>query len=192
MVFLPLPTAIKGIMSWIGSYWMGILIYLLIFFLVADLFILIGSMVKIVPTPISQNTHFYTSLAVLLLTAGFVNYGIYNANQIKSVSYDIQTKETSLSNGMKIILISDLHLGAVNSEKRLKSIVKTINNFKPDIVCITGDIFNDNYNDLKNPEEAIDLLKRITATYGVYDSLGNHDGGKTFGEMIHFLDKAPE
>lgn len=187
IVFLPLPTIIKGTMSWISSYWMGIFIYLLIFFLIADLIILLGRMTKIIPTPISQSIHFYTGLSVILLTAGVVSYGIYHANQIKYVSYDIHTKATALSTRMKIVLISDLHLGAVNSEKRLENIVKNINNLEPDIVCIAGDIFNDDYYALQNPEKAIGLLKSITATYGVYGSLGNHDSGKTFDEMINFL-----
>ncbi|MED1588392.1 metallophosphoesterase [Bacillus pacificus] len=190
MVFLPLPAIIKGVMSWIGSYWMGILIYLVIFFLLADLLILTGSILKIIPTPIPQSIPFFASLAVILLTVSFVSYGIYNANQIKHVSYDIQTKETTLSDGMKIILISDLHLGAVNSEKRLESIVQKINKLEPDLVCIAGDIFNDDYNALQDPERAINLLKSITATYGVYGSLGNHDGGKTFGDMINFLERS--
>ena len=187
IVFLPLPTIIKGTMSWISSYWMGIFIYLLIFFLIADLIILLGRMTKIIPTPISQSIHFYTGLSVILLTAGVVSYGIYHANQIKYVSYDIHTKATALSTRMKIVLISDLHLGAVNSEKRLENIVKNINNLEPDIVCIAGDIFTDDYYALQNPEKAIGLLKSITATYGVYGSLGNHDSGKTFDEMINFL-----
>ena len=187
IVFLPLPTNIKRTMSWISSYWMGIFIYLLIFFLIADLIILLGRMTKIIPTPISQSIHFYTGLSVILLTAGVVSYGIYHANQIKYVSYDIHTKATALSTRMKIVLISDLHLGAVNSEKRLENIVKNINNLEPDIVCIAGDIFNDDYYALQNPEKAIGLLKSITATYGVYGSLGNHDSGKTFDEMINFL-----
>ena len=187
IVFLPLPTIIKGTMSWISSYWMGIFIYLLIFFLIADLIILLGRMTKIIPTPISQSIHFYTGLSVILLTAGVVSYGIYHAHQIKYVSYDIHTKATALSTRMKIVLISDLHLGAVNSEKRLENIVKNINNLEPDIVCIAGDIFNDDYYALQNPEKAIGLLKSITATYGVYGSLGNHDSGKTFDEMINFL-----
>lgn len=190
MVFLPLPAIIKGVMSWIGSYWIGILIYLVIFFLLADLLILTGSILKIIPTPIPQSIPFFATLAVILLTVSFVSYGIYNANQIKHVSYDIQTKETTLSDGMKIILISDLHLGAVNSEKRLESIVQKINKLEPDLVCIAGDIFNDDYNALQDPERAINLLKSITATYGVYGSLGNHDGGKTFGDMINFLERS--
>ena len=190
MVFLPLPAIIKGVMSWIGSYWMGILIYLVIFFLLADLLILIGSILKIIPTPIPQSIPFFASLAAILLTVSFVSYGIYNANQIKHVSYDIQTKETTLSDGMKIILISDLHLGAVNSEKSLESIVQKINKLEPDLVCIVGDIFNDDYNALQDPERAINLLKSIKATYGLYGSLGNHDGGKTFGDMITFLERS--
>jgi predicted MPP superfamily phosphohydrolase len=151
MATLPLPTAIKGIMSWIGSYWMGIFVYLLMFFLLADLVILLGRIVKIIPAPIPQSINFYAGLAAILLAFSFVSYGIYNANQIINVSYDIQTNKTTLSAGMKIILVSDLHLGAVNSEKRLESIVKNINNLEPDIVCIAGDIFNDDYNDLQNP-----------------------------------------
>jgi hypothetical protein len=190
MSFLPLPAIIKGVMSWVGSYWMGILIYLFIFFLLADLLILIGSKLKVIPTPIPQNIPFFASLAAILLTVSFVSYGIYNANQIKHVSYDVQTKETTLSDGMKIILISDLHLGAVNSEKRLESIVQKINKLKPDLVCIAGDIFNDDYNALQDPERASNLLKSITATYGVYGSLGNHDSGKTFGDMINFLERS--
>ncbi|QCR31943.1 metallophosphoesterase [Lysinibacillus sp. SGAir0095] len=188
MVFLPLPTAIKGLMSWIGSYWMGILIYLLLFFLVADLVIWLLSILKIIPTPISPNIHFSAGLAAILLTISFVSYGIYNANRIKNVSYDIEMEENAA--GMKIVLVSDLHLGAVNSEKRLENVVENINNLEPDLVCIAGDIFNDDFNTLKNPEKAIDLLKSIKSEYGVYGSLGNHDGGKTFNQMIKFLEKS--
>lgn len=187
LVFLPLPTAIKGVLSWVGAYWMGIFIYLLLFFLVADLVILLGKTVKIIPAPIPKRVRFYTGLAAILLTVSFVSYGIYNATQIKHVSYEIQLKEPALPEGMKIILISDLHLGAVNSEKRLKSIVEEINKLEPDLVTIAGDIFNDDYHAIQNPEKAIDLLKSITTKYGVYASLGNHDGGGTFDEMVHFL-----
>ena len=188
--YLPLPSIIKGILRWIGAHWMGIFVYLLILFLVSDLVILLGSIVKIIPNPMPQNIRFYAGLVAILLTTGLVSYGIYNANQIKYASYDIQTKETTFSANMKIVLIADLHLGAVNSEKRLESIVQGINNLEPDIVCIAGDIFNDDFNALRNPDEAIDLLKSIKATYGVYACLGNHDGGNTFNEMISFLEQS--
>lgn len=187
---LPLPSGIKGALSWIGAYWMGIFIYLAMLFLVADSAILLGSIVKIIPKPIPQSIHFYMGLTVLSLTTGLVSYGMYNASEIKHVSYDIQIKKTKLATDMKIVLISDLHLGAVNSEKHLKNIVQGIDKLEPDIVCLAGDTFNDDYNAIRNPNEAIDLLKGIKAKYGVYASLGNHDGGKTFNEMVHFFEKS--
>jgi predicted MPP superfamily phosphohydrolase len=190
LVFLPLPPSVKNVISWISAHWMGIFIYLLMFILLANLVILIGSMVKIIPSPMPQSIRFYAGLIVVILTTSFVSYGIYNANLIKHVSYDIQMKGDYLSEDIKIVLISDLHLGAVNSEKRLESIVKNINNLEPDLVSIAGDIFNDDYSAIQNPEEAIDLLKSITTKYGVYASLGNHDGGGTFDEMIRFLEKS--
>lgn len=188
--YLPLPSPIKGVMSWIGSHWMGIFIYLLLFFLVIDIVIFLGSVVKIIPTPLPQNIRFYTGLLAVLLTVSFVGYGIYNANQVKYASYTIETKETRLSVDMKIVLVSDLHLGAVNSENRLESIIQSVNNLKPDIVCIAGDIFNDDYRSLRNPEKVIELFKSIKSTYGVYASLGNHDGGHTFDQMLRFLEQS--
>jgi len=188
-VFLPISSGIKRIISYTGSHWMGIFIYLLLFFLVVDLVVLLGCSVKMIPIPVPKSIRFYAGLIVILLTVGIVVYGSYNAMQVKFVSYDIQTKK-SLPAETKIVLISDLHLGAVNSEKNLSKIVRGINNFEPDIVCITGDIFNGNIYTLHNPSETMALLKSVTATYGVYACLGNHDGGKTFNEMTRFLEQS--
>lgn len=185
---LPLPDAINGTISWIGSYWMGIFVYLLLFLFLADLTIGVGRILKLIPRPVPRMTRFYASFAAAVLTVGTVSYGIYNATQIKTVSYNVQLNKTI--DDMNIVLISDLHLGAVNSEQRLETIVTKINELKPDLVCIAGDIFNDDYNDIHDPDRAIDLLRSINATYGVYGSLGNHDGGNTFDRMIDFLDRS--
>lgn len=185
---MPMTSDVKRIMSWIGSYWMGIYAYLLMLFLIADFVIFLGGIVKIFPINPSLAFHFYTSLIVLLLTTGLVVYGRYNANQTNHVSYDINLKDKAKGTGMKIVLISDLHLGAVNSENRLPVIIKNINALKPDIVCIAGDIFNDDFHLIREPDNAIELFKSIKSTYGVYACLGNHDGGKTFNEMIRLLE----
>jgi len=189
-VFLPISSGVKRIISYVGSLWMGIYIYLILFFFIVDMIVLLGCLVKMIPTPVPQRIRFYAGLIVILLSVGMVVYGKYNANQIKSVSYDIQMEKKSLPDGMKIVLISDLHLGAVNSEKNLSKIFNRINSFEPDIVCIAGDIFNGNIYALQNPSGTLDLLKSINAKYGVYACLGNHDGGKTFKEMTRFLEES--
>lgn len=187
---LQVPMAIKNIMGLISSYWMGILVYTFLFLIIADLVLALGSMIKVIPKPIPQSIRFFSGLIVVLLTIGTVSYGIYNANKIKHVSYDIELREKALSSDFKIVMISDLHLGAVNSENRIEKMVQDINNLEPDLVCIAGDIFDNDYNAIHKPEEATALLKSITTTYGVYASLGNHDGGETLNEMMNFLERS--
>lgn len=188
--FLPLPSGVKGLVSWIGSYWMGVFAYLFMLLLAADMALLLASILRIVPAPAPPGIRFYAGLCAVLLSACLVGCGIRNAKRIHYASYEVRTQKSALSGGMKIVLISDLHLGAVNSEKRLEGIVRGINGLEPDIVCIAGDIFNNDYKTIRNPERAIGLLQSIASTYGVYACLGNHDGGSTFHEMARLLEES--
>lgn len=185
--FVPFPGVFKHIANWIGSYWMGFFIYFLLFFIILDIIFIILRLLNVQITPA---LNFYGGLTVILLTIGFVSYGLFNATYIKHASYNVSFNEKTAASGMKIVLISDLHLGAVNSENRLEEIVDEINRLKPDLVCIPGDIFNDYFGSIKDPEKAIATLKKLKARYGVYASLGNHDAGKTFSQMLDFLDRS--
>lgn len=188
--FLPFSVSVRNILKFISSYWIGIFIYLFLFFAVSDLILLFGKLVGIIPKPIIRNIRFVSGLIVIILTIMTVSYGIYNGNQIKKVSYDINLEEYNLSSELNIVLISDLHIGAVNSENRLNRIVNNVNDLKPDIVCIAGDIFDNDYYAIHNPDKAIEVLKNIDSKYGVYASLGNHDAGDTLDEMFDFLEKS--
>ncbi|MCL2528423.1 MAG: metallophosphoesterase [Defluviitaleaceae bacterium] len=106
--------------------------------------------------------------------------------QIRTVTYEVEFQR-SLEGEMTIVLISDLHLGEVASERRLGRIVAQINGLNPDIVAIAGDIFNDDFHALRDPEGAAALLRGINAPLGVFACLGNHDTGPTIGLMKEFL-----
>lgn len=187
---LPFPLGIRNILGRISAYGMGIFVYLFLLFLIADFVILIGYIVNIIPHPIHKSIRFYAGTLVLAMTISLIGYGLYNVNRIKQVSYDISLSDSKLTDEIKIVLISDLHLGAINSEKRLPKVIQGINDLQPDLVCIAGDIFDNDFYGLDNPAEAVDLLKGIKAKYGVYASLGNHDAGKTFNEMVRFLEQS--
>ncbi|MCL2442429.1 MAG: metallophosphoesterase [Treponema sp.] len=187
---IPFPYAVKRILNWINAHWMGFIMYLLLIFIAVDLLLLLGSIVKIITRPMPLNIRFYANLFAIIMTIGLTGYGLYNANQIKHVSYEINIKDTSLNN-FNIVMISDSHLGAVNNfESNLEKIVKEINSLNPDIVCLTGDIFNDNFYAIRDPKSAVSKLKSINSRYGVYAVLGNHDGGKTINLMINFLEES--
>jgi len=175
-----LSNKIRKPIAWIGAHWLGISIYLLLFFLLADLVLLIGALYPV---------QFYVSTAAIILTIAVSGYGFYNAARIKHVSYSIKLKR-SLPGEMNIVFISDLHLGDINSEKRLGYIVNRINSLKPDIVAMVGDVFHDDFTAVRNPEKASAHFRNIRATYGVFAVLGNHDAGHTLPQMIELLERS--
>ena len=75
-------------------------------------------------------------------------------------------------NNYKILHISDLHVGNFTSAHWLQRIIKKINNKKPDMIVITGDLINFGDQFLN---ETITLIAQLQAKDGVYFSSGNHD-----------------
>jgi len=187
--FLPFEMGAKKILFRFAWFLIGLFVYFLLFFAVSDLVMLAGKILHLVPSPVPQNIIIIAGWIVLAGVAGMASYGVYHAGHIKQASYTVQIeKETSLRN-LNIVLIADLHLGYMNDDKWLARIVDKVNNLEPDIVCIAGDIFNDNFKALSNPAGAARSLQSIKSTYGVYACMGNHDGGNTFGQMLDFLEQ---
>lgn len=80
-------------------------------------------------------------------------------------------------NGLRVGIISDLHIGMEYSDtSKLKTVVNLMNTKEPDIVVLLGD-FDANsiaYSNIKE-EKISTILKELKAPDGVYAILGNHD-----------------
>lgn len=185
---LPIAPQIRTLLGVITAYWMGIFLYLLLFFLLADLVLLAGQLTKRIPVSAKQKAQFLAGATALVLALCTALYGFYHATQLKTVRYDLSLPNAALGQEMTIVMISDLHLGAIQSENRLADIIDEINGLEPDLVCIAGDFFDSDYQAIRDPDAAASTLQQLRATYGVYVSLGNHDAGATFGQMQAFLD----
>ncbi len=183
-------STITSFIGRLGDHWMGIYFYLLLITIIVDFILLAGRLLNLIPTPLNGDIHFLSGLMIVLAVFGLCSYGHYHANQIKNVSYDIQIPKKMVNNHLKIIMLSDLHLGYTNDVAYLEKIVNKINDMDPDIVCIVGDIFNGSYYALVDAEKAEGLMRGIQSTYGVYASLGNHDAGSTYNDMIAFFEKS--
>ena len=184
---LPLSTSIKHGLGVISAYCMGIFLYLLLFTLAAELLTLIPKLLKLTFTK-HRLFNGIVMISVLLLTTITCVGGFINARQIDHVSYSIKLEGKQDISDLKIVMISDLHLGSVTSEDRLDEIVSEINSQNPDIICIAGDFFDTDFSAINDPNTAIKTLKKLKSTYGVYAALGNHDGGKTHEQMVEFLE----
>ena len=100
--------------------------------------------------------------------------------------------------GMKIVQISDLHLGSWNLTEPLEQAVSMINDVNPDLILFTGDLVNFSTKEAFRFEETLSKLK---AKNGVYAVLGNHDYGdyvkwpndaakeKNLSDLIKFFDR---
>ncbi|MFN7013873.1 MAG: metallophosphoesterase, partial [Bacteroidia bacterium] len=86
----------------------------------------------------------------------------------------ISPKFPAAFNGLKIIQISDLHLGSFTSAEPLEKAIELINQQYADYILFTGDLVNE------KTDEAypfIETLKKLKAKQGVFSVLGNHDYG---------------
>ena len=183
---LPIPPGIAHLLGIVYAYWLGFWIYLLMFMAASDIFTLLCRLCRFSFVHTSAYRRF-SLIAVLVLTLTCVCYGAVHAQQIKHVSYHIELENKADVSDLNIVLISDLHLGAVGSEERLDRVVDEINRLEPDIVCIAGDFFDTDFTSIRDPEKAKQTLRRIQSTHGIYACLGNHDAGKTAGSMETFL-----
>ena len=183
---LPFPVGLKSVLGVINAYCMGFFVYILIFTLLAD-----GAfwVVRLFRVGCSKELiRFICGISAISLTLITVIYGFWNYKQLEVVEYDILLEDKTLEQDINMVVISDLHLGSVGSENRLEEIVREINSLNPDIICIAGDFFDSDFNSIKNPEKAIEILNGLKSKYGAYLCLGNHDAGKTFPQMKQFIE----
>lgn len=77
-------------------------------------------------------------------------------------------------NGLKIVQLSDMHLGSWAAEKPLVEAVKKVNELEPDLILFTGDLVNYATSEAFRFEKVLNELK---AKKGIFVTLGNHDYG---------------
>lgn len=74
--------------------------------------------------------------------------------------------------GLRIVHLSDLHLGPLTSEAQLVRAIETANSLNPDIVALTGDYIS---HERQYAAPCAEIVGRLRSRYGVYAVLGNHD-----------------
>ncbi len=111
----------------------------------------------------------------LLTTAVVVGLFLFYGVQIEPNWIETTEQPVYIANlpaaldGFRIVQISDLHAKTFPG----KELVKRVNNLRPDMVAITGDVF-DEYHEIP-VEYANQALGGMTAKYGIYYILGNND-----------------
>ncbi len=169
---------IQRIFACIGSYWLGILLYTILVLGVAECLRLFLHFTRFVPEEFlaSRKTFAAVGFACIIVIAFFCIWGVISAVRVHSTSYDITIdKDGGKLDELNIALAADLHLGYTVGPKMMRQMVEKINTQNPDIVLIAGDIFDNDYDAMRKPEELIQILSQIHSKYGIYAVYGNHD-----------------
>ncbi len=161
----------------IGNYWLGFLLYLFLTIMIADIIRLIlkrhGKLSK--SKLFSKRGYFINGIICLIIISSLCIYGVINAHKIHSTFYDININKSNYKSDMKVVLVSDLHIGYSIGIKDISNMVNLINKENADLVIIAGDIYDNNFDGIQNPDEMIRILKSIKSKNGVYAVYGNHD-----------------
>ena len=115
-----------------------------------------------------------SGVIAVCMTLALVGYGYINMRHVVRTQYDITT-EKDVGDGIRIALISDLHLGTTMEADGLAAVCARVSEENADIVCLSGDIF-DEHTPLALMEEGTRMLSGIKNKYGIYYVYGNHDG----------------
>lgn len=190
-----MPVGMASFLYRVGSSWLFILIYFFIVILVKDLFGLANRFLHFMPSDALTRYNkdnwvgigFLVGFVFLLMVCGYLKYQ-WKVRVELPIQIDKMQNDSTLFKPLRIVAISDLHLGYGIGDKELADWVKTINEEKPDIVIIAGDIIDNNVRPLYEGNFA-ETLNRINAPLGVYACLGNHEYISGINESMKFLSK---
>ena len=111
--------------------------------------------------------------AVVIAICGF---GFWHAQQLEVVLYRVQIeKDCADRDSLRIALVSDLHFGYSVGLEQARRLVDTINSQDPDLICIAGDVFDNAYTAIEDPQALSEILSGLRSRYGVFACYGNHD-----------------
>jgi predicted MPP superfamily phosphohydrolase len=161
---MPMPVAVTCYE--VANSSLFILLYLFMLFLVLDL----GRLVRILPRTILYN-NWGTTISIVVLMTVIFTYGYFHYKH--KYREDIRlTTEKSMAKPIKLVMMSDLHLGYHNRREELRRWVDMMNEEHADAILIAGDIIDMSIRPLKE-EKMYEEFKRLNAP--VYACLGNHE-----------------
>ena len=159
-----------GIFELIAVYILPFYLYLFLFVLLFDIFLLVNRLVKIVSGEKMRRKGFkIAGLSVILfLSFGVVVAGTINFNTIRISEYhiDIPRKSAKIEK-LKIAFVADFHLKRRTNLHFVEKFAKEIAVIQPDLMIFGGDIVEDDRDD-GNISRFEQIFREIHPKYGVF------------------------
>lgn len=168
----------SGFLIWLGSIWLGMLVYLVLLCLVLDIFRLVNKIFKIHQPWLTLDGKQKFKLGLGLAILGFVitTVGVVNVffPVIRQININLDKKTLSGNQNVSMLVASDIHLGTLVGKRRLNKLIETINTVKPDVVVLAGDIVDEDIVAVIKQDIGKELLN-IKPPLGFFGITGNHE-----------------
>jgi predicted MPP superfamily phosphohydrolase len=182
---------IARFMAYIGYTWMGLLFIFVSVSFALDIYRLLLHIGRfILHTDLSGITLSFrhSFIIAFLFSVAITVYGTFEALGIRTEHVTIKTdKIPEIVDRLRIVQISDVHLGLIVGSRRLERIINRIKAANPDILVSTGDLVDGQMDD---PSSFANMLRKIAAKHGKFAITGNHEFYAGQARSLDFIEKA--
>lgn len=159
-----------------GSAWMVFLLYMVLSLVAMDLLHL----------ALPHFNGFYYALGFTLCLLAYGNWN-YHHPRMEKIEVEI---EKPMDKSLRIVAVSDIHLGYGTDKRALKRYVGMINEQQPDVILIGGDLIDNSLKPVRE-QRMEEELRELKAPMGIYMVRGNHEFISGAEECATFLAKTP-
>ena len=177
---IKMPVFLSHTMYEVGTGWLIFTLYMVLFLLAFDL-------LRLCRVPFN-----YGFILSLIFTVVLLGYGYYNYRHPKTNTINIALDKPLAGDAkpVKIVAVSDLHLGNGTRKTALKRYVKMINEQNPDLILIAGDLIDNSVVPLYT-EKMMEELTELKAPLGIYMVPGNHEYISGIRKSMQFIKETP-
>ncbi|MDR0893798.1 MAG: metallophosphoesterase [Prevotellaceae bacterium] len=172
-----LPIDAGHLLYWLSNGWLVFFFYLALSYLATILLRLFGLRI---PHAFACSVGF----TLLLLVYGFIRF---SRPVVRHINLSL-SQPTFHPTGMRIVAVSDVHLGYGVDRARLRRYVDLINRQRPDLILIAGDLIDMSVVPLWT-EKMQDELNRLQAPMGIYMVPGNHEYISGIDRSVKFIEQ---
>jgi len=177
------------VLNVIGGFWMGFMLYAFLLWLTADILLLLQKPFHLVPDASMPGLKLWlfaaiTSVTFLLIVAGFIN-----AVTPVTKRYDINIGKSFSggSDSIKIVAVSDIHLGSIIRKRSMRQLSQMINEEKPDLVLFLGDLLDGSIGPVLR-DDLLSYLDLDEPRYGKFAITGNHEYMSDLGTALPYIE----
>ena len=175
------------LLAWVAYCWMGLLFFAFSLTVVLAVWELTAwGLARLLPVLPALSVYGRTSAGLVLVVAMVASvYGLFEARSLRVETVPLTTDKLPAGcQRLRIVQVSDLHLGLLLREPALRPVIARLRELQPDLLVVTGDMVDAQINHLAGLSE---LWQQLNPPLGKYAVLGNHEVYAGLGQSLDFL-----